>query len=173
MWHTYQGGQRFCFCLCITAGNICNASAAACQPIRGFHLRGIVGNVVLKATHSCFCVQIQGALGLRRSKYQKMLAHILNQYLFLCICVYLCVHTVSHTGATNNNQESIKVRPHPPEKESKKYDKKKRKRHARKIPSSLGLFIVDSSCFFVSGPGVKTKRGEEKRQNSKRGFLLS
>lgn len=41
--------------------------------------------------------------------------------------------------------------------------KKKRKKHAIKIPSSLGLFIVDSSCFFVSGPGVQKKEGGEKR----------
>lgn len=34
------------------------------------------------------------------------------------------------------------------------------RKHAIKIPSSLGLFIVDSSCFFVSGPEVQKKRGE-------------
>lgn len=54
---------------------------------------------------------------------------------------------------------------------------KKRKKHAIKIPSSLGLFIVDSSCFFVSGPEVQREREREgrgrgrrrdKRQNSKR-----
>lgn len=36
--------------------------------------------------------------------------------------------------------------------------KEEKKKHAIKIPSSLGLFIVDSSCFFVSGPEV-WKRG--------------
>lgn len=35
-----------------------------------------------------------------------------------------------------------------------------------KIPSSLGRFIVDSSCFFVSGPGVwEIERGGGKRQH--------
>lgn len=38
------------------------------------------------------------------------------------------------------------------------------KKHAIKIPSSLGLFIEDSSCFFVSGPEVQKK---DKRQNSR------
>lgn len=45
------------------------------------------------------------------------------------------------------------------------------KKHAIKIPSSLGLFIVDSSCFFVSGPEVQKNTGQggrDKRQNSKR-----
>lgn len=39
----------------------------------------------------------------------------------------------------------------------------------RKIPSSLGLFIVDSSCFFVSGPRVQEKKGgkREKRKFKK------
>lgn len=40
---------------------------------------------------------------------------------------------------------------------------RKKKKHAIKIPSSLGLFIVDSSCFFVSGPKVQ-KRGEERQR---------
>lgn len=46
---------------------------------------------------------------------------------------------------------------------------RKKEKHATKIPSSRGRFIVDSSCFFVSGPRVKTKRkgGKEKRENSK------
>lgn len=43
------------------------------------------------------------------------------------------------------------------------------KKHAIKIPSSLGLFIVESSCFFVSGPKVEKRGGRrEKRRNSKR-----
>lgn len=51
-----------------------------------------------------------------------------------------------------------------------KKDKKKEK-HATKIPSSRGRFSVDSSCFFVSGPRVKTKRREkEKRENSKKDY---
>lgn len=56
----------------------------------------------------------------------------------------------------------------PPKKKSLKIQEKKEK-HATKIPSSRGRFIVDSSCFFVSGPRVKTKkgRGKEKRENSK------
>lgn len=37
----------------------------------------------------------------------------------------------------------------------------KGKKHAIKIPSSLGLFSVDSSCFFVSGP-----KGEEGTQKT-------
>lgn len=49
----------------------------------------------------------------------------------------------------------------------KKYHK--RVKHAAKIPSSLGLFIVDSSCFFVSGPRVQEKKGgkREKRKFKK------
>lgn len=51
----------------------------------------------------------------------------------------------------------------------KDFKTRKKEKHATKIPSSLGLFIVDSSCFFVSGPRVKKKRGEkEKRENSKK-----
>lgn len=51
-----------------------------------------------------------------------------------------------------------------------KKDKKKGK-HATKIPSSRGRFSVDSSCFFVSGPRVQTKRREkEKRENSKKDY---
>lgn len=54
---------------------------------------------------------------------------------------------------------------HPP----KRLQNKKKEKHATKIPSSRGLFIEDSSCFFVSGPRVKKKRGEkEKRENSKK-----
>ena len=51
-------------------------------------------------------------------------------------------------------------------------NKKKREKHATKIPSSRGLFIVASSCFFVSGPRVKKKRrGEkEKRENFKKDY---
>ena len=43
-------------------------------------------------------------------------------------------------------------------------NKKKREKHATKIPSSRGLFIVASSCFFVSGPRVKKKRRGKKRK---------
>lgn len=54
----------------------------------------------------------------------------------------------------------------PPQKDFKT---RKKEKHATKIPSSRGLFIEDSSCFFVSGPRVKKKRGEkEKRENSKK-----
>lgn len=56
----------------------------------------------------------------------------------------------------------------PPKKESEKQDKKGK--HARKIPSSLGLFIEDSSCFFVSGPGFKTKRGGKRKDKIQKGF---
>lgn len=37
-----------------------------------------------------------------------------------------------------------------------------KKNPAIKIPSSLGLFIVDSSCFFVSGPEVERKKKKTK-----------
>lgn len=48
---------------------------------------------------------------------------------------------------------------------------RKKEKHATKIPSSRGRFSVDSSCFFVSGPRVKTKRREkEKRENSKKDY---
>lgn len=51
----------------------------------------------------------------------------------------------------------------------KDLETRKREKHATKIPSSRGLFIEDSSCFFVSGPRVQKKRGEkEKRENSKK-----
>lgn len=51
----------------------------------------------------------------------------------------------------------------------KDFKTRKKEKHATKIPSSRGLFIEDSSCFFVSGPRVKKKRGEkEKRENSKK-----
>lgn len=67
----------------------------------------------------------------------------------LCVCVFhstVCVHIP---------QKDFKTR--------------KKEKHATKIPSSRGLFIEDSSCFFVSGPRVKKKRGEkEKRENSKK-----
>lgn len=56
----------------------------------------------------------------------------------------------------------------PPKKSLK--NKTKREKHARKIPSSLGLFIEDSSCFFVSGPGVKTKRGEKRKDKIQKDF---
>lgn len=47
----------------------------------------------------------------------------------------------------------------------------KKEKHATKIPSSRGLFIEDSSVFFVSGPRVKKKRGEkEKRENFKKDY---
>lgn len=70
----------------------------------------------------------------------------------MCVCVRLCV--------------SVSVCAHPPK---RLQNKKKREKHATKIPSSRGLFIEDSSCFFVSGPRVKKKRGEkEKRENSKK-----
>ena len=45
---------------------------------------------------------------------------------------------------------------------------KKRKKHAIKIPSSLGLFIVDSSCFFVSGPEVQREREREEGEEEER-----
>lgn len=57
----------------------------------------------------------------------------------------------------------------PPPKKSLK-NETKREKHARKIPSSLGLFIVDSSCFFVSGPGVKTKRGGKRKDKIQKDF---
>lgn len=67
----------------------------------------------------------------------------------VCVCVFhstACVHIP---------QKDFKTR--------------KKEKHATKIPSSRGLFIEDSSCFFVSGPRVKKKRGEkEKRENSKK-----
>lgn len=51
----------------------------------------------------------------------------------------------------------------------KDFKTRKKEKHATKIPSSRGLFIEDSSVFFVSGPRVKKKRGEkEKRENSKK-----
>lgn len=57
-----------------------------------------------------------------------------------------------------------------PKRDLKKKTRKKKK-HATKIPSSRGRFSVDSSCFFVSGPRVKTKRREkEKRENSKKDY---
>lgn len=64
------------------------------------------------------------------------------------------------------NKEIVFYSP-PPKKDLK--NARKKKKHATKIPSSRGRFIVDSSCFFVSGPRVKTKRrgGKEKRENSK------
>lgn len=43
----------------------------------------------------------------------------------------------------------------------------KRENIQLKIPSSLGLFIVDSSCFFVSGP-VVGKTTEYKRSELKK-----
>lgn len=64
----------------------------------------------------------------------------------VCLSVCMCVHTP---------QKDLETR--------------KREKHATKIPSSRGLFIEDSSCFFVSGPRVQKKRGEkEKRENSKK-----
>lgn len=47
--------------------------------------------------------------------------------------------------------------------------RKKKTKHADKIPSSLGLFIVDSSWFFVSGPRIQKKRrgGEIKEKIQK------
>ena len=50
-----------------------------------------------------------------------------------------------------------------------KKDTRKRENHATKVPSSFGLFVEDSSCFFVSGPRVKKKRGRgrEKRKFKK------
>lgn len=45
----------------------------------------------------------------------------------------------------------------PPELE--KWGTRKKIKHAIKIPSSLGRFIVDSSCFFVSGPEVQKREG--------------
>ena len=49
---------------------------------------------------------------------------------------------------------------------------KEEKKHAIKIPSSLGLFIVDSSCFFVRGPTVQKKGegGGQKRKFKKIAF---
>lgn len=68
-----------------------------------------------------------------------------------CVCVRVC----STTACVHIPQKDFKTR--------------KKEKHATKIPSSRGLFIEDSSCFFVSGPRVKKKRGEkEKRQNSKK-----
>lgn len=61
---------------------------------------------------------------------------------------------------------SVWVCVHIPQKDFKT---RKKEKHATKIPSSRGLFIEDSSVFFVSGPRVKKKRGEkEKRENSKK-----
>lgn len=57
----------------------------------------------------------------------------------------------------------------PPPPPKKDFKTRKKEKHATKIPSSRGLFIEDSSVFFVSGPRVKKKRGEkEKRENSKK-----
>lgn len=53
-----------------------------------------------------------------------------------------------------------------PQKKTLKNTRKKEK-HATKIPSSRGRFIEDSSCFFVSGPRVKTKRRGEKERKEK------
>lgn len=52
---------------------------------------------------------------------------------------------------------------------SKVEHKGKKTKHADKIPSSLGLFIVDSSWFFVSGPRIQKKRrgGEIKEKIQK------
>lgn len=61
------------------------------------------------------------------------------------------------------------ITPQKKERESLK-NKTKREKHARKIPSSLGLFIEDSSCFFVSGPGVKTKRGGKRKDKIQKDF---
>lgn len=75
----------------------------------------------------------------------------------LCACVYLCacVCAFHSTVCVHIPQKDFKTR--------------KKEKHATKIPSSRGLFIEDSSCFFVSGPRVKKKRGEkEKRENSKK-----
>lgn len=69
----------------------------------------------------------------------------------MCVCV--CVF--HSTACVHIPQKDFKTR--------------KKEKHATKIPSSRGLFIEDSSCFFVSGPRVKKKRGEkEKRENSKK-----
>ena len=43
--------------------------------------------------------------------------------------------------------------------EFRKWSTRREKKHAIKIPSSLGLFIVDSSCFLVSGPEVQKAKG--------------
>lgn len=70
------------------------------------------------------------------------------------VCVSACLHVC------------VCVRLHIPQKD---LETRKREKHATKIPSSRGLFIEDSSCFFVSGPRVQKKRGEkEKRENSKK-----
>lgn len=72
----------------------------------------------------------------------------------MCACVSACLHVC------------VCVRLHIPQKD---LETRKREKHATKIPSSRGLFIEDSSCFFVSGPRVQKKRGEkEKRENSKK-----
>lgn len=53
------------------------------------------------------------------------------------------------------------------EKWSREEGRKERKHPIKNIPSSLGLFIVDSSCFFVSGP-VVGKTTEYKRSEFKK-----
>lgn len=59
-----------------------------------------------------------------------------------------------------SNKDTIKTIPM----EEIKY--KEGKNHAIKIPSSLGLFIVESSCFFVSGPKVQ-KKGKGRHKGHK------
>lgn len=49
--------------------------------------------------------------------------------------------------------------------------RKKTKKHAIKIPSSLGLFIVDSSGFFVRGPTVQKKGGGETKDKIQKGCI--
>lgn len=93
--------------------------------------------------------------------------------LSICTCLFLWL--VELEAKCKNIQDEIIKRNNgthynrPPKKSLK--NKTKREKHARKIPSSLGLFIEDSSCFFVSGPGVKTKRGEREKTKFKKILL--
>lgn len=80
-----------------------------------------------------------------------------------CACVRVCVCVEEWVRACVCSTAACV---HIPQKDFKT---RKKEKHATKIPSSRGLFIEDSSCFFVSGPRVKKKRGEkEKRENSKK-----